>query len=213
MPERMFPCGVYAITPECENTAQLLEKVEAALKGGVAAVQYREKSGDVALRHEQASELLELCREYGVPLIINDDLRLADLTGADGVHLGKDDSTLREARLILGAEKFVGISCYQHPGLARAAQAGGADYVAFGSFYPSPTKPQAARATINLLQQAARTLQVPIVAIGGITVDNAKPLIDAGADAVAVISALFDAPDVEAAAHQLNALFVEETES
>lgn len=213
MPERIFSCGVYAITPLCENTAQLLEKVEAALKGGVAAVQYRDKTGDVALRHEQASELLGLCREHEVPLIINDDLRLADLIGADGVHLGKDDSTLREARLILGPEKFIGISCYQHPDLAWSAQAGGADYVAFGSFYPSPTKPQAARATISLLQQAARTLRVPIVAIGGITRDNAQALLDAGADAVAVISALFEAPDVEEAARQLNTLFVEETES
>jgi thiamine-phosphate pyrophosphorylase len=208
-----FPSGVYAITPECEDTTHLLKRVEAALKGGVAAVQYREKTADVALRHEQASELLILCRRYTVPLIINDDLRLADLTGADGVHLGKDDSSLREARLILGPEKIIGASCYQNLQAALSAQAAGVDYVAFGSFYPSPTKPQAARATIGLLQEAADSLRVPIVAIGGITEDNAKALLDAGADAIAVISALFDAPDVEAAARRMNQLFISETES
>ncbi len=212
MPERVFPSGVYAITPECADTTRLLNRVDAALKGGVAAVQYREKTGDVALRHEQASELLALCRRHSVPLIINDDLRLADLTGADGVHLGKDDSSLREARLILGPEKIIGISCYQSLDLAITAQESGADYVAFGSFHPSPTKPQAVRASVDLLHRGT-ALRVPIVAIGGITVDNAKPLIDAGADAVAVISALFDAPDIESAARALNALFSEETES
>lgn len=210
---RPFPSGVYAITPECKDTARLLAMVESALKGGVAAVQYREKTGDVALRHEQASELLAVCLAYRVPLILNDDLRLADLTGADGVHLGKADASLREARLILGPEKIIGASCYQSLEAAQSAQASGADYVAFGSFYASPSKPQAARAGLDLLQEAAGVMRVPIVAIGGITGDNAKALIDAGADAVAVISALFDAPDIEAAARYLNQLFVEETES
>ncbi len=208
-----FPSGLYVITPPCADTARLLAMGEAALKGGAAAVQYREKTGDVALRHEQASELLAVCRRYGVPLIINDDLRLADLTGADGVHLGREDGNLREARIILGANKIIGVSCYQSLERALSAQAEGADYVAFGSFYPSPTKPQATSASIDLLRQAVGALQVPIVAIGGINVDNARPLIDAGADAVAVISALFDAPDVEATARLLNVLFIEETES
>jgi thiamine-phosphate pyrophosphorylase len=210
---RPFPSGVYAITPECKDTSRLLAMVESALKGGVAAVQYREKTGDVALRHEQASELLVLCQAYGAPLIVNDDLRLADLAGADGVHLGKADGGLREARLILGPEKIIGASCYQSLEAAQSAQASGADYVAFGSFYASPTKPQAARASLDLLQQAAGVVRVPIVAIGGITGDNAKSLIDAGADAVAVVSALFDAPDIEATAQKLNQLFAEETES
>jgi thiamine-phosphate pyrophosphorylase len=202
---------VYALTPECADTARLLQMVEAALKGGVAAVQYREKTGDVALRHEQASELLPLCRQYRVPLLINDDLRLADLTDADGVHLGREDAGLREARLILGPEKIVGVSCYQRLDLAREAQAAGADYVAFGSFYPSPTKPQAPRAPLRLLHDAAG-LKVPVVAIGGITAENAAEVIAAGADAIAVISALFDAPDIEAAARELNRLFVCESE-
>lgn len=206
-----FPSGVYALTPECADTARLLQMVEAALKGGVAAVQYREKTGDVALRHEQASELLILCQEYGVPLIINDDLRLADLSGADGVHLGREDAGLREARILLGPEKIVGVSCYQSLELARQAQAEGADYVAFGSFHLSPTKPQAARAPLQLLHDAA-VLRLPVVAIGGITAENAAEVIAAGADSIAVISALFDAPDVEAAARALNRLFEIESE-
>lgn len=206
-----FPSGVYALTPECADTTRLLQMTGAALKGGVAAVQYREKTGDVALRFEQASELLALCRQYKVPLIINDDLRLADLTDADGVHVGREDASLREARVILGPEKIIGVSCYQSLDLARKAQADGADYVAFGSFYASPTKPQAARAPLQLLQGAAE-LQLPVVAIGGITLDNALALIEAGADAIAVISALFDAPDIEMAARDLNRLFVCESE-
>lgn len=206
-----FPSGLYALTPECADTARLLHMVEAALKGGAAAVQYREKSGDVALRHEQASELLSLCRRYGVPLIINDDLRLADLADADGVHLGREDASLREARLILGPQKIVGVSCYQSLDLARQAQAEGADYVAFGSFHASPTKPQALRAPLQLLHDASE-LRVPVVAIGGITLDNAVALIEAGADALAVISALFEAPDIEKAARALNELFEIESE-
>lgn len=207
----LFPSGVYALTPECADTFKLLQMVEAALKGGVAAVQYREKSGDVALRHEQASELLSLCHRYHVPLIINDDLRLADLVEADGVHLGREDARLKEARIILGSEKIIGASCYQDVELAMQAVAEGADYVAFGSFYSSPTKPQAARAPLQLLHDANR-LSVPVVAIGGITLENAPMLIEAGADAIAVITALFDAPDIEKAAQTLNQLFEIESE-
>lgn len=207
-----FPSGVYALTPACADTARLLAMVEAALKGGAAAVQYREKSGDAALRFEQASELLPLCRQYGAPLIINDDLRLADLADADGVHLGREDAGLGEARIILGPKKIVGVSCYQSLELAREAQARGADYVAFGSFYASSTKPQADRAPLQLLRDAAG-LKLPVVAIGGITAENAPELIAAGADAIAVISALFDAPDIEAAARALNRLFEIESEN
>ena len=207
-----FPGGLYAITPETTDTARLLMQVEAALAGGVAAVQYRDKSGDVARRHEQASELVALCRRFGVPLIVNDDLRLADLTDADGVHLGRDDGSLREARIILGKDKFVGASCYQSLELAQAAQAAGADYVAFGSFFASPTKPAAPRAGPDLLREAAPVIRVTLVAIGGITLANAPRLLDAGADCLAVLSALFDAPDIRASAHDLNQLFEVESE-
>ena len=211
-PSRAFPGGVYALTPETADTARLLAQVEAALAGGVAAVQYRDKSADVARRHEQASELVALCRRFGVPLIVNDDLRLADLADADGVHLGRDDGSLREARIILGPKKFVGASCYQSLDLAQAAQEAGADYVAFGSFFPSPTKPDAPRAAPALLRTARATIRVPLVAIGGITAGNAATLLDAGADSLAVLSALFDAPDIRAAAHDLNQLFATESE-
>ena len=210
MPE--FPGGLYAITPDTTDTERLLTQVEAALAGGVAAVQYRDKSGDVARRHEQASELVALCRRFNVPLIVNDDLRLADLCDADGVHLGRDDGSLREARIILGRDKFIGASCYQSLELAQAAQAAGADYVAFGSFFPSPTKPAAPRASLDLLHDASPVIQVPLVAIGGITLDNAPPLLDAGADSLAVLSALFDAPDIRTAACALNQLFATESE-
>jgi len=207
-----FPGGLYALTFETADTGPLLRQVEAALAGGVAAVQYRDKSGDVARRHEQASELVALCRRFGAPLIVNDDLRLADLAGADGVHLGRDDGSLREARIILGPGKFIGASCYQSLDLARAAQAAGADYVAFGSFFASRTKPDAPRASLDLLRDAAPLIQVPLVAIGGITPANAPSLLDAGADSLAVLSALFDTPDVRIAAHDLNQLFETESE-
>ena len=240
-----FPGGIYAITPETADTERLLTLVQAALAGGVAAVQYRDKSGDVARRHEQASELVALCRRFGVPLIVNDDLRLADLADADGVHLGRDDASLREARIILGKDKFIGASCYQSLDLALAAQSAGADYVAFGSFFASPTKPSAPRASLDLalaaqaagadyvafgsffasptkhaaprasldlLREAAPRIAVPLVAIGGITRANAAQLLDAGADSLAVSSGLFDAPDIRAAAHDLNQLFELESE-
>lgn len=207
-----FPGGLYAITPETDDTERLLAQVEAALLGGVAAVQYRDKSGDIARRHEQASELVALCRRFGAPLIVNDDLRLADLCDADGVHLGRDDGSIREARIILGRGRLIGASCYQSLDLALAAQAAGADYVAFGSFFPSPTKPAAPRASVDLLHAAAPVIQVPLVAIGGITPANASQLLDAGADSLAVLSALFDAPDIRAAAHALNQLFETESE-
>jgi thiamine-phosphate pyrophosphorylase len=207
-----FPGGVYAITPETADTARLLSQVEAALLGGVAAVQYRDKSGDVARRHEQASELVALCHQFHVPLIINDDLRLADLCDADGVHLGRDDGSLREARIILGKDRLIGASCYQSLELAQAAQAAGASYVAFGSFFASPTKPAASRADTALLRAATQAIQIPLVAIGGITLANAPSLLDAGADSLAVLSALFEAPDIRAAAHDLNQLFNVESE-
>ena len=199
--------GLYAITPEQPDTSLLVEQVRAALAGGGAMVQYRNKSGDVALLHEQASELLDLCRGFDVPLIVNDSLRLADLTGADGLHLGADDGSLREARLLLGPKKIIGMSCYNDIERALEAQALGADYVAFGSFFPSVTKPGAVTASLALLDEAKRRLHIPVVAIGGITPDNAPALIEAGADALAVVSALFDVPDIQQAALRFSQLF------
>lgn len=199
--------GLYAITPEQPDTERLLSQVRAALSGGARVVQYRSKSQDAALLHEQASELLELCHAFDVPLIINDSLRLADLCGADGLHLGREDGSLRQARIVLGAEKAIGISCYNNLELAVQAEADGADYVAFGSFFPSLTKPGAVAAPLSLLGEAKARLSVPLVAIGGITPGNAAALVAAGADAIAVISGLFDAPDIQFAAQQYSQLF------
>lgn len=209
-PENLAPgriSGLYAISPETADTQSLLGRIRQALEGGARLVQYRNKSGDVALRHEQASELLALCRRYHVPLIINDDVRLADLTGADGVHLGKDDGDVRQARVILGPGKIIGVSCYNDLQCAVKAEAEGADYVAFGSFFASPTKPAAVTAPLTLLHEARQCLQIPLVAIGGIDANNAGALIEAGANALAVISALFGSDDIRAAASSLAVLF------
>lgn len=205
--------GLYVVTPEWDDTRRLLRAVGSCLEGGARWVQYRNKGGDVALQHEQASELLDLCHRFGARLIVNDNLRLADLIDADGVHLGKDDPSVREARIILGSAKVIGVSCYNSLEQALQAEAEGADYVAFGSFFASGTKPLAVPAPLSLLQEAKRRLAVPVVAIGGITPDNAGSLVDAGADALAVIAALFDSPDIKATAQQFVSRFHQSQQS
>lgn len=199
--------GLYAITPGDADTDRLARKLQAALAGGARLVQYRSKSPDAGARRAQAQRLLELCRRAGAPLIVNDDLELALAIGADGVHLGRDDGDVATARARLGADRLLGVSCYDRLDLAVAAVAAGADHVAFGSAFASPTKPEAVRAPATLFAQARARLQVPIVAIGGITPENAHLVIDAGADAVAVITALFDAEDITAAAAVFRGLF------
>jgi thiamine-phosphate pyrophosphorylase len=199
--------GLYAITPELEDTARLLELVAAALDGGAAAVQYRAKNADAARRGEQAYALAQLCRERGACFIVNDDVELARASGADGVHLGREDGAIAEARKRLGETALIGASCYDRLDLAREAAAQGADYVAFGSVFASSTKPDAVRAPLWLLAQAKRELPLPVVAIGGIDADNAPLLVACGVDAVAVISAIFDAPDVRAAASRIASRF------
>jgi thiamine-phosphate pyrophosphorylase len=198
---------LYAITPDIPDTADLLRRVTSALRGGARVLQYRNKSADPALRLEQARALREATRAFGVPFIINDDARLAAEVGADGVHIGADDGGVQAARALLGAGGIVGVSCYNRIPAARAAVADGADYIAFGAFFASAVKPDAVTADLALLRQARAELAVPIVAIGGITAENAAPLVEAGADAVAVISALFSAPDVEAAAKEFAEIF------
>ncbi|QQQ00395.1 thiamine phosphate synthase [Lysobacter enzymogenes] len=191
--------GLYAITPDEADTARLLARTATVLDAGAAWLQYRNKLADADLREAQALALLPLCRERGVPLIVNDDWRLAARIGADGAHLGEDDGELAAARAALGPDAILGASCYDDIAPARAAAAHGASYVAFGAFFPSPTKPNARRAAPELLRQAA-ALGLPRVAIGGITPDNARSLVRAGADLLAVISGVFDAPDPAAAA-------------
>ena len=194
--------GLYAITPDEQDTAALLSKVRLVLRGGACVLQYRNKLADASLRAEQAGALRRLTREFGVPLIVNDDAALARHVEADGVHLGGEDGSVAEARALLGDGGIIGVSCYNRLPLAQEAVKHGADYVAFGAFFPSGVKPEAVVATLELLRQARQELQVPIVAIGGITVQNGAQLIEAGADALAVISAVFAAPDIQDAARQ-----------
>ena len=200
--------GLYAVTDSALIApAGLEQQVSAALAGGARLVQYRDKHGEAGLRRAQAEALLRICRRAGVPLLINDDLALAEAIGADGVHLGRDDEDPAAARRRLGAGALIGVSCYGSLGSARRAQAAGADYVAFGSAYASPTKPQAPRVGLATLRQARAALRLPICAIGGITRANASPLLAAGVDLLAVISDLFASADVEAAAREFSALF------
>ena len=200
--------GLYALTPDLSDTATLSLRTEAALAGGVSAVQYRNKAAPAALRREQAGALRELCKARGAIFIVNDDVELALAVGADGVHLGRDDATVAAARARLGPDAIVGVSCYDELERGEAAIAAAGDYIAFGSFYPSLVKPNAVRAPLSLIAEAkARWPEISVVAIGGIAAANAVPLIAAGADAVAVISALYDAPDVLLAARDLVACF------
>ena len=208
MSRRVPITGLYAIADtECIAAGRLREAVEAAIEGGAAAVQYRDKTGTDSMREQQATELVQLCRRRGTPLIVNDDVELARRVGATGVHLGRDDPPLAQARRALGPMSIIGVSCYDALERALAAAEGGADYVAFGSFYPSPTKPAAVRAKVELLQAARKRLRIPIVAIGGITPENGGALIAAGADALAVIQGLFAQADICAAARRYVALF------
>jgi thiamine-phosphate pyrophosphorylase len=198
---------LYLVTPDCDDTALLCQQVKQAVQGGVAMVQYRHKTASAALRLEQASALLTICRQAAVPLLINDHIDLAQTLDADGVHVGQHDAAITQARALLGPDKIIGASCYNRFELAEQAQAAGADYIAFGACYPSPTKPDAPRANAALFTQAKQVLSVPVVGIGGITLDNAPPLIAAGADALAVITDIFQASDISARCRQYLPLF------
>jgi thiamine-phosphate pyrophosphorylase len=193
--------GLYAITPDGGSTTALLEKVGAALEGRISLLQYRRKKGNAA----EARQIVELAHSHGVRVLVNDDVALALEVGADGAHLGRGDGDLAQARKLL-AGRILGASCYADLRAAQAAVRAGADYVAFGSVFASPTKPAAARAPLSLFA-AARGLGVPLAAIGGITLGNARQAIEAGADLLAVISDIFDAADIKARALQYGKLF------
>lgn len=198
--------GLYAITQtEHKTIGAVIAEVTAAIRGGAAIVQYRDKNPIDAVR--LATELVAVCHSQQVPLIINDDVELAVQAGAAGVHLGKDDGDIRAARDLLGAKAIIGMSCYNSVARALAAQQQGADYVAFGRFYPSNSKPLAAPAELATLQQAKQAVTIPIVAIGGILLTNGKPLLSAGADLLAVIGGLFDGIQPEQAARSYQTLF------
>ncbi len=199
--------GLYAVTPDLGDTPELKHRVRLALRGGARILQYRNKSADAELKLRQAQALRELTRDFGATVIINDDARLAAQVDADGVHLGGEDGSVAAARELLGSRKLIGASCYNRVPLAVEAVRHGADYVAFGAFFTSSVKPGAVRATIDMLRQAKAGLRVPVVAIGGITQQNGAALVEAGADALAVISALWNAPDIEASARGFSTLF------
>lgn len=200
--------GLYAITDTgLSPKQQILQHVEQALLGGAAIIQYRDKRTGSSQRLAEATALQRLCRDHEALLIINDDVDLADQVGADGVHLGAEDGPLSSARNILGEDAIIGVSCYNRLDLARIAAASGADYIAFGRFFPSRIKPKAVQAHPGLLTSAKGELGLPLVAIGGITPENGAPLISAGADMLAVIHGVFGQTDIQAASRQLSRLF------
>jgi thiamine-phosphate pyrophosphorylase len=206
MMRRQIP-GLYAITPDMADTASLLKMAQQVLAGGARLVQYRSKTDDMARRLEQAHALAHLCRRFRVPFIVNDYPDLAVEVDADGVHLGRDDAVISKARRDLGPEKIIGVSCYDRLEYAVEAERQGADYVAFGAFFASVTKPGAVSAPIDLLCDARSKLHIPIVAIGGITPKNALELIGHGADVVAVSNALFNHGNIQSAAESFSRLF------
>lgn len=196
--------GIYAVTaPELTPGDRLYEAVELAIRGGVSLVQYRDKSAAAPERHIRARTLQEICNRHHVPLIINDDVELAQKTGAAGVHLGGLDTPLTKARALLGPQAIIGISCYNKLSAALEAAAAGADYVAFGSAYPSSTKPEAVHAPLSLYSQAKEALSVPVCAIGGIDAGNAPALLACGVDMLAVISGIFAQNNIESATRRL----------
>jgi thiamine-phosphate pyrophosphorylase len=200
--------GVYAITDErLTPGAQLVERVSAVLRGGARVIQYRDKSTDCGRRRDEARQLKDLCEAHGALLLINDDVELARAVGAHGAHIGQEDERLAEARALLGKRAVIGVTCHDSLALALAAEGGGADYVAFGAVFTSPTKPQARRAPLALITEARRRLRVPICAIGGIEADNAAHVVAAGADMLAVISGVFAQADPEATTRRIQALF------
>lgn len=200
--------GLYAITDSHLTPANLIEqKVELALRGGARIIQYREKPSSCQQRKTIALKLLDLVNQYHSKLIINDDLELAHEIKAHGVHLGQNDRSLSEARKLLGSEAIVGATCHNSLDMAEKAIKQGASYVAFGRFYTSKTKPDASVCSVEFLKEARQTINLPIVAIGGISLDNAQPLIEAGADMIAVVNGIFGTEDVEKQSIALSRLF------
>ena len=199
--------GLYAITPDMADLNTLIHKTQLVIEGGAFMVQYRSKIQDNAVKMQQCAAILRLCREYGVPCIVNDDVEMCRILEADGVHLGENDDNIAEVRLILGEDAIIGSSCYDQLDRAKQAQKEGATYVAFGAVFPTPTKPNAPRATLELLREAKHEIHIPIVAIGGITVNNAHDVIEAGVDAIAVITSLFEAKTIKETAETFLKMF------
>ena len=195
--------GLYLVTPDWDNTERLVAVSRAAIEGGATVLQYRHKTASLTLKLEQAQALRRLCSELGTFFIVNDSIELALAISADGLHAGRDDGEIQALKAASNRRLAIGISCYNDFERARAAHAAGADYVAFGAMYPSPTKPHAPSAPIELISRARRELGARVACIGGIMADNAAPLVEAGADWVAVISDIYQAADPRAQAERI----------
>ena len=199
--------GLYVITPDMTDLNTLIHKTKLAIEGGAFMVQYRSKMQDRVVKMQQCAAILRLCREYDVPCIINDDVEMCHILEADGVHLGVNDDNIAEVRRILGEDAIIGSSCYDQLERAKQAQKEGASYVAFGAMFSTPTKPNAPRASLELLSEAKREIHIPIVAIGGITVNNAHDVIETGIDAIAVITSLYEAKSIKETAETFLKMF------
>ena len=199
--------GLYAITPDSVDLNTLIQKTQLAIEGGAFMVQYRSKILNRDVKMQQCAAILRLCREYDVPCIVNDDVEMCRILKADGVHLGENDDNIAEVRRILGEDSIIGSSCYDQLNRAKQAQKEGASYVAFGAVFPTPTKPNAPRATLELLREAKSEIQIPIVAIGGITMNNAHDVIETGIDAIAVITNLYESNSIKETAETLSQMF------
>ncbi len=199
--------GLYLVTPDWDDTDRLIAITTQALKAGVAIVQYRHKTASESLRHEQAAALLALCRQRKVPFIVNDHLSLCEQLDADGVHVGGTDSPVAAVRARLGNDKLIGASCYGDLPLAREAASAGASYVAFGGFYPSRVKKYEVTTPVDIVSRAKRELSLPVCVIGGMTPDNARPLIEEGADLVAAISSVYQSENPSSSAAAFFRLF------
>ena len=199
--------GLYAITPDSADLNTLIQKTQWAIEGGAFMVQYRSKIQDRDVKMQQCAAILRLCREYEIPCIVNDDVDMCRILEADGVHLGEKDDNIAEVRHILGEDAIIGSSCYDQLDRAKSAQKEGASYVAFGAMFPTSTKPNAPRAALALLKEAKREIQIPIVAIGGITMNNAHNVIKTGIDAIAVITSLYEAKSIKETAETFAKMF------
>jgi len=199
--------GLYAITPDSADLNTLIQKTKSAIEGGAFMVQYRSKIQDRDVKMQQCDAILRLCREYEIPCIVNDDVEMCRVLEADGVHLGEKDDNIAEVRHMLGEDAIIGSSCYDQLDRAKIAQKEGASYVAFGAMFPTSTKPNAPKATLALLKEAKREIQIPIVAIGGISVNNAHDVIKTGIDAIAVITSLYEAKSIKETAETFVKMF------
>ena len=199
--------GLYLVTPDWDDTEALIKATEMALTVGVGLLQYRHKTASGDLRLEQASALLKLCRQLNVPFIVNDHIDLCLKLDADGIHVGGTDASVAVVRTLIGKDKILGASCYGDFALAEQAQIAGASYVAFGGFYPSRVKKYEVSTPASIVSKAKAELTVPVCVIGGMTSENAKPLVREGADMVAAISSVYSAADIATAVREFAALF------